>query len=253
MNVKDLQVDLSPISVSPASSQQKPQLFVDGLTLYGHRLFGLPPAEPTYICNWDIGVGAIVGECTAGFFRASISALKSFVFAFEDVENALPVPLGHIAVVHDVTFVRINIKSMQVWLHMDGGPLAFRVTSGQVVFVLNDLVDERHSERISLSVPDLTMACVDVKQDTGESETRGYMGTSLRMTIFGRKESFSKHRSSQMKHIRESDFRTGRAKFLIRNSFEGIGAREGSPYREDTEQEEPTLPLPGLPTPIHGM
>jgi hypothetical protein len=73
------------------------------------------------------------------------------------------------------------------------------------------------------------------------------------MTVFGRKRNFSKHRSSQMKHIRESDFRTGRAKFLIRDSFEGIEDRRSTSFDEGAEREEATLPLPGLPTPIHGM
>ncbi|PWW75090.1 hypothetical protein C7212DRAFT_297830 [Tuber magnatum] len=249
----DLQLDLSPISASVTSSPHTSQLFVDGLTIYGHRLFGLPPTEPTYICNWDINVGSVVGECTTEFLHTTVSALKAFIFAFEDIENALPVPPGHIVVIHDVTFVRLNVRAMQIWLHLDNSQLAFRITSGEIAFVLNDLADEKHSERISLSLPDLSMACIDVRQDTGEAETRGYLDTSLKMTIFERKKEFSKHRSSQMKHVRESDYRTGRANFLLRDDFEGIGSRGSSLYNEDMDQTEPTLPLPGLPTPIHGM
>ena len=249
----DLQLDLSPISASVTSSSHTPQIFVDGLTIYGHRLFGLPPTEPTYICNWDIGIGLVVGECTTEFFHTTVSALRAFIFAFEDIENALPVPLGHVAVIHDVTFARLNVKAMRIWLHLDDGPLAFRITSGEMAFVLNDFASEKHSERMSLSLPDLTMACVDVRQDAGEAETRGYLETSLKMTIFGRKKEFSKNRSSQMMHVRGSDYRTGRANFLLRDDFEGVGSRGSSLYNEDMDQTEPTLPLPGLPTPIHGM
>ncbi|CAZ86039.1 unnamed protein product [Tuber melanosporum] len=249
----DLQLDLSPISASLTSSSHTSQLFVDGLTIYGHRLFGLPPTEPTYICNWDIGVGSVAGECTTEFLHTTLSALKAFIFAFEDIENALPIPLRNIVIIHDVSFVRLNVKAMQIWLHLDDDPLAFRITSGEISLILNDLADEKNSERISLSLPDLTMACVDIRQDAGEAETRGYLETSLKMTAFGRKKEFSKHRSSQMKHVRESDYRTGRANFLSRDDFEGIGSRRSSLYNEDMDQTEPTLPLPGLPTPIHGM
>lgn len=194
-----------------------------------------------------------MGECTAEFFHTTVSALRAFVFAFEDIENALPVPLGHVAVIHDVTFVRLNVKAMRIWLHLDDGPLAFRITSGELAFVLNDLASEKHSEWMSLSLPDLTMACVDVRQDAGEAETRGYLETSLKMTIFGRKKEFSKNRSSQMMHVRDSDYRTGRANFLLSDDFEDAGSRGSSLYNEDMDQTEPTLPLPGLPTPIHGM
>lgn len=252
----DLQVNFSPISASLTSTPNNPQVFIDGLTIYGHRLFGLPPTEPTYVCNWDITLGTITGECTPEFLPTSICALQAFVFSFEDKENALPVPHSDALIIHDVTFVKVSVKAIKLWLRVDG-PSAIRITSGEILFILNDLADEKHSERISLSMPDMTIACVDVDFGSRElvqtMETSGYLGTSLKMTVFGRKKDFSKHRRLQMKHVRESDFRTGRARFLIREDFEAGGSRVSSMYNENLDPDPPSLPLPGLPEPLYGM
>lgn len=43
-------------SATPMSALSNTQLFVDGLNIAGNRLFGLPPTEPTYICNWDLSL-----------------------------------------------------------------------------------------------------------------------------------------------------------------------------------------------------
>ena len=73
----DLALLLSPIAFSigseddplatPVSTASASELFIDGLAVYGHRVFGLPPTEPTYVCNWDFTVGAITGECSTDF------------------------------------------------------------------------------------------------------------------------------------------------------------------------------------------
>lgn len=84
-------------------------------------------------------------------------------------------------------------------------------------------------------------------------ETSGYLGMSLKMTVFERKKDFSRARKLQMKHVRESDFRTGRAKFLIKEDFETHGSQASSMYNQDLDPEPASLPLPGLPEPIYGM
>ncbi|KAK3076878.1 hypothetical protein LTS18_011751, partial [Coniosporium uncinatum] len=108
----DLQLDMSPISISigkmkgkkdhaPKFASGQPQLFIDSVRLYGMRLFGLPPAEPSYAENWDVDVGTITGDCSDDFLPTLISGVQSLAFTFVDAENALP--LLHPVAIYDTT------------------------------------------------------------------------------------------------------------------------------------------------------
>ncbi|KAA8910540.1 hypothetical protein FN846DRAFT_938964 [Sphaerosporella brunnea] len=237
----DLQVDVAPISVFLGGSNSPlPEMFVDGLTIFGHRLFGLPPAEPTYVCNWDLNVGDVTGEASPEFLQTAIFAIDSFVFSFKDVENALP-GLA-LAIIHDVTFVRLNVGSIRLWLEMHSSSV-FRLAADEVSFVLNDLADEIHSDRITLKIPGLNVACMDRQRRDGWN-TKGYLGTNVDVTVLGRKNNASVLRRLQQKHVRDSDYRTGRANFLLANEdYESTGS---SIHRD---LKSASMALPALPSP----
>lgn len=231
-------MDLAPISAFLGGSYSKlPEIFVDGLTIFGHRLFGLPPLEPTYVCNWDLSVGSVAGECSLAFLQTLIFGVKAFAFSVRDVENALPLSVE--SIIHDVTFVRLAVADVRLWLHTDG-PTVFRLATDGVSFVLNDLADNIHSERISLRIPGLNVSVMDL-QSQGAWRTRAYLETELSVTMLNRKHHATNARLLQQKHIRDSDHRTGRAAFLL--SDEG-GARDGSIRAKPAAIASPGLPLP---------
>jgi hypothetical protein len=240
-----LQVDLAPISAFlGGSTSPLPEVFIDGITIFGHRLFGLPPAEPTYVCNWDLTVGDVAGEFSLEFLQTAIFAIDSFAFGFKDVENALP---GLAAIIiHDVTFMRLKVGSIRLWLEMHSSSV-FRLAANEVSFVLNDLADEVHSDRITLKIPGLNVACMDHRR-RDEWCTKGYLGTDIDVTVFGRKNNASVARRLQQRHIRESDNRTGRANFLLAN--DDLESRSSS-LLEDLKPA--SMALPGLPPPRYGM
>ncbi len=95
---------------TPISASSSTQLFIDGIHIYGSRLFGLPPTEPTYLCNWDINVGAITGERTVDFLTALKTGGSAFGFTFDDDENAL-VTFSSV-IFYDVTFLRAFVESV---------------------------------------------------------------------------------------------------------------------------------------------
>ncbi|RYP41788.1 hypothetical protein DL767_000804 [Monosporascus sp. MG133] len=170
----DLDLCLSPLSLSlgndggdaatPVSAAPRTQLFVDGLTIYGHRLFGLPPIEPTYLCNWDLSVGAVTGECSADFLMALVRGGKAFGFSLDDDENAL-VTYSSI-VVYDVTFIRAFVQSVRVWLHVEEA--AFLFSTGSIDVNYNDWARTHYSRRADISVPDLEIACTAQRESIGQ-------------------------------------------------------------------------------------
>ncbi|OAA56630.1 fermentation associated protein [Niveomyces insectorum RCEF 264] len=232
---------------SPIGAASSTQLFVDGLHVYGSRLFGLPPTDPTYVCNWDLSVGAVTGECTAGFLSALMNGGKAFGFTFDDDENAL-VPY-HAIVMYDVTFLRVNVKSLSIWLHVDEA--AFLLSLGNGVDVnYNDWARMHYSKRANISIPDLQVSCMNAESAMRHKsrpqvpvETDAFLKTGLSVAIIGRKFNFTNERRLQQELLRREDQRTQRAGFLLLPGFSVDG------FVPD-HVDPPAQPVPPLPLPI---
>lgn len=227
----DIEVFFSPVEAAleklePDGSRtvSAPQLFIDGLRIYGHRLFGLPPNEPTYVCNWDFEIGEVAGECTPDFLRCAALSLKSVGFSFDDEENALP-PL-HPIILHDVTFLRASVHSINVWTLVDNA--AFLISSSELRLDYNDWAGERFSDRLNLSIPDLVFAAVDqnsalrCRESADPAKTYAYFQTSLNVTMIERKYDFLACRALQQQHIRLHDQRSNRTPWLLRPRDQSI-------------------------------
>ncbi|ORY62930.1 uncharacterized protein BCR38DRAFT_217683 [Pseudomassariella vexata] len=225
----DLDMSLSPLSLSlgseddgassPMSATSSTQMYIDGLGVYGHRLFGLPPTEPTYMCNWDLSVGTVTGECTADFLNAIINGGKAFGFSLDDDENAL-IPYSSI-VVYDVTFLRLSIQSIQLWLHVEEA--AFLLSTGAIDVNYNDWARTHYSKRANIKVPDLQIACVNSESAArhhkmrlhSHVETDAILRTSIHFALIGRKYDFCNERRLQQELVRHEDQRTRRTDFLL--------------------------------------
>ncbi|KAK2807866.1 hypothetical protein FQN50_005255 [Emmonsiellopsis sp. PD_5] len=254
----DLETSFSPLEMVTVSTSSDgshvsshPQLFVDGLSIYGHRLFGLPPTEPTYVCNWDFRVGQIGGECSPTFLKLATSAVRFVGFSFDDEENALP-PI-HPIVLHDVTFLRAKINSIKLWVLVDEAALL--LSSGILDIDFNDWAGSSFSERLNVILPDLVLAAVDRKAATRLRDpshqtvpTYAYFQTSLAFRMVERKTDFLATRAFQQEHIRIHDKRSNRTPWLLHNdenrppsSIIDLGHAKLNP---------PAMVIPPMPEPI---
>ena len=207
---------------TPGSDTSSTQLFVDGVHISGNRLFGLPPTEPTYVCNWDFAVGAITGECNTDFFSRLAGGARAFGFSFDDDENALP-SISEV-ILHDVTFLRASVESIRIWLRMDTS--AFLLSSGKIKVGFNDWAGSHYSTKLNLQVPDLRLSCVDVESALRHRsravqpvETHAIIETSLSLGMIQRKFRFAEDRQLQQEHIKRQDQRTHRADFLLHHEL----------------------------------
>lgn len=223
----DMELVLTPLSLSfgkskdgsktPDSATSSTQLFVDGLTVYGHRLFGLPPIEPTYLCNWDIAVGAISGECSTEFLSTLMHTGKAFGFTFDDDENAL-IPASAV-VMYDVTFLRVTVHSVALWLHVEEA--AFQLSTGEISVNYNDWARSHYSKRANIRIPDVKLSCVN-SESAARSQSRSHQAvetdllvqTSIHLATIGRKYDFAHERKLQQELVRREDLRTQRTGFL---------------------------------------
>ncbi|KAK7927037.1 hypothetical protein PG985_004035 [Apiospora marii] len=253
----DLDLVIPPLSLSmgseedgatsPLSTTSSTQMFIDGVEVYGHRLFGLPPTEPTYLCNWDISLGTITGECTTDFLSILANAGKAFGFSLDDDENAL-IPASSI-VVYDVTFLRVCVQSIQLWLHVEEAAFMFSTDSIDVNF--NDWARTHYSKRADIKIPSLEIACVNSESASRHKsrlysrvETDALVRTSIQLSIIGRKYGFSEERRLQQELIRREDQRTHRTDFLI---LSGLLAPEPPDPVDPPAQSVPTVPQPMTP------
>ena len=251
----DLEVVLSALAFSqgseedgtatPMSANSSTQLYVDGVNVIGNRLFGLPPTEPTYVCNWDFSIGALSGECTADFFNHLIGGARAFAFSFDDDENALP-SISEV-VLHDVTFLRASVESVKVWLHIEEA--AFLMSTGKIFVSFNDWASLHFSKKLNLQIPDLNLACVDAESASRHRsrtqhcvETHGLIQTTLSFAMIERKLGFVEDRQLQQEHIKRHDQRTHRAEFLLHTN-----------YLDDsmlTTVDPPAMCVPTMPQPL---
>ncbi|ROW05784.1 hypothetical protein VMCG_05244 [Cytospora schulzeri] len=224
----DLDLVLSPLHLSlahgdsgretPMSATTTTQLFIDGVNVYGHRVFGLPPTEPTYLCNWDLSVGAVSGECTADFLTALMRGGKAFGLSLDDDENALI--SNSSLVMYDVTFLRVFVQSVRLWLHVDEA--AFLFSTGSIDVNFNDWARSHYSKRANIKIPDIQLSCVNAESASRQRsrshdavETDLMVRTSVHLATVSRKFDFTNQRQLQQELVRREDQRTYRTPFLV--------------------------------------
>ncbi|KAI1373674.1 hypothetical protein F4677DRAFT_214672 [Hypoxylon crocopeplum] len=252
----DLDFCLSPLSLSlgdedegttsPMSAVSSTQMFIDGVNIYGHRLFGLPPSEPTYLCNWDLKTGSITGDCSTDFLTTLVRGGRAFGFCLDDDENAL-IPYSSV-VMYDVTFLRVFVESVQVWVHVDEA--AFLFSTGTIDVHFNDWAGTHYSKRADVNVPDLEIACVNSEsaarhksRHRSRVDTDVFLRTSVHFALIGRKYDFAQERQLQQELVRRHDQRTHRTDFLL---LPGL-LDEFAPDPVDIPaQSLPSVPQPAL-------
>ncbi|CAI4210634.1 unnamed protein product [Parascedosporium putredinis] len=196
-----------PESTVALNSQPPPQGSNDMDVILSVRIddprllaFGLPPVEPTYLCIWDLAVGAITGECTAEFLTALARGGKAFIFGFDDEENAL-VPYSSL-IFHDVTFIRVQVEPVRVWLHVDEAAFLFSTDAIDVDF--NDWARSHYSKRANITIPNVQIACLDSEtaarhksRSRHEIAPEALLKTSVQVAMIGRVFEFSRERKLQ--------------------------------------------------------
>ncbi len=256
----DLAITFSPIAIShtslpePRQPDLEPysctQLFVDGFEVFGHRLFGLPPTEPTYVCNWDFDIGYVRGEVSIGFLHCLSVALRCFTLSFDDAENALP-PLNP-PVIQDVTFLRARVRPILIGLRID--QTAFLLSTQEVKVEYNDRAGSQFSDRLYVLVPDLALSVMDAHGVTVDrspqksvANTQAYVKLSLEMSKVKRKPDCSTGRYLQQNHIALHDSRTRRVPWLVLEQDES-GA--SGVLNRSTKSRPPAMTFPSMPVPV---
>lgn len=262
----DLQTDVSPIAISLSglhgqgdAESSRPQLLIDFATITGHRLFGLPPTEPCYAETWNVEIGKISGDCSLVFVENLAKAGRSFVFAFGDMENALP--FEKTAPISSVMFLTLNVGSACLWIN--GDLTATRICADPIKLSQNDRASSLFSGRMSLILPNLTLTCVEadavsrhrLRRDEEPAQCMAFIQTSVDLNMVSRKANSRNEYLRQQQHVREQDARTRRAQFLLDEKTDGRTGHDDGDNDDNDEEggsppDPPAIPLSGLPEPL---
>ncbi|KAI9707023.1 MAG: hypothetical protein M1820_004611 [Bogoriella megaspora] len=258
----DMMLDTSPLGIalgstgpgvgSPDEDTSGTQIFFDSVHMNGHRLFGLPPNEPAYMNTWDLALGAITGECSSQFLSTLVRAGKAIAFTLPDAENAMPI--AHPTIIHDVTFLKVRTQVFKLWLHV--GQDAFLVSADPIDVDFNDWAGRLFSQRLTMLVPKLSLACVDARAASrhrtkqGEKqtvETYAFVETNVQFNMVKQNFQFSSDREKQQNHISLHDQKTQRTKFLLED---GRRHDESTALPMGLGIDPPAMPFPPVPTPV---
>ena len=223
----ELMVDSSPLQFLCCSRDFKassssfilsePQITIDSVNVYGHRLFGLPPSEPAYVSNWDIDAGDILGECSSTFLAKTAQAVQALIVTITDEENGLPIPQS--APLYDTTYVRWNSGIIRLWLKV--AEEAFLLSSKDISGSFNDFASQHSSQTLRLSAPEIALACVQLPSNRINLEslhsknTFAYLKTAVSVQMIQRAADFAIVRRGQQDHIAKHDAHTGRSSFMV--------------------------------------
>ncbi|KAK9359548.1 hypothetical protein V1504DRAFT_476891 [Lipomyces starkeyi] len=221
----------------------KPELFIDGISVFGHRMFGLPPSEPTYICNWDFDLGIVFTEGTPKLYEGITDALSVFLFTFSDKENALIVTEPPL---YDATLLRMKMPSLRMLVHNEKSTL--ELITEEISVTLNDLGTDTYNSRIALKIPIISFLCRDRLQDAEASRVLAYLTTSLYVTNFDRKKNGKERLRLQQEHIRKHDHAFNRVPFFLMSELENDTTVELD--EKELAKIPITLPVTPMPPPL---
>jgi hypothetical protein len=170
----DLYVNISPITVSRDSNPNpqskegffriknardpKNYLYIDGLNVTGHRLFGPLPDCSTYVCHWEFDIGEITGEIKPSFLLGLACFSQSFAYNLIDEDNAVPQEMES-KDLPDVTFLKLFVKGVDVCLMSLNSATNICLGEG-ILLEFDNLINVKYSQRISIKIPSILTRCL---------------------------------------------------------------------------------------------
>uniref|UniRef100_A0A060TBT7 ARAD1D34562p n=1 Tax=Blastobotrys adeninivorans TaxID=409370 RepID=A0A060TBT7_BLAAD len=242
----DLQMDITPargvyashvntdtildLAKSPITGSS--DLFIDGIVIHGHRIFGLPPTEPTYFCRWDIDIGDVNIDSSFPFLDGFNRAIDCLIFSFKDNENSMLLPEPPL---FDLLYLTVNISA--IYLAVSAENVLLKLDAYPFKLDLNDLSNERYSKRLNLCIP-----TIDGSLLLQDIETAS-LNTSLRVTDFVQSRHAAHRYESQQKHLNLHDAPFQRSPFFIQSEY--------VEHFSSAKLIRPSMSLPPVPPPLN--
>ncbi|KAG0375991.1 hypothetical protein BGX24_008415 [Mortierella sp. AD032] len=246
----DMDVNISPLTWSrqvakkPGKIGAKPSrsdqnyLYIDGISVYAHRLFGPLPKTTTYVANWKLDIGSIYGQIKPSFLLGVTSFAKAFAYNLKDGDNAFPLEYATVTP-PDITFVDLTVKEVDVSIWGEDVVSQILLRDGVIVH-FDDVINERYLGRVVLKLQSLlirSMALTEANKDshTGETDPMHHdqapwveiasLNCAFDITVYTGSGDWRIRREKQQNFVREQDRETLRCPYIY--TRKGYGSEQG--------------------------
>lgn len=211
------------------------------LTIHGHRMYGLPPTEPTYFCQWGIDVNSLQVCSDTEFAKGFFTLFSGIAFGYSNLENTL---LYDVVTPDDMTSVTVRAHEITFVINDHHSNLQAAISVPTVTFTSIDFENEKYSQRVDLKIPSVSIELCSLSSGDA-SESLFSLNSKLYFTTFVQRKDFAEHREKQRDYIALNDSPFYRCSFLL-----PCYLQESPLYRELLGSISPSSSLPPLPLPL---
>ncbi|CCH44364.1 hypothetical protein BN7_3927 [Wickerhamomyces ciferrii] len=212
-------------------------IFVDGLAIHGHRMFGLPPDEIKYFCKWDLEPGNVEFCGKAQALEGLMSSLVKLGFGYKNLENSLLIDEPEI---NDTTSVSLIAPKIAIQLEDPDIESIVNIELSKVNFFFIDITNPRYTERISADIENIFINVQDKMTNKASFEAQ----TSLRFTNFTQIKDFYNQRAKHDTHTALQDGPFHRVPFFLKEELRDYE------YNSSFGSITPSYSIPDCPAPL---
>lgn len=214
---------------------------LETLTIHGHRMYGLPPTEPTYFCQWGIDIDGLNINSSAEFVKGFFTSFGNIGFGYCNVENVL---LYDVETPDDMTSVTVRSRDLIIEINDESSKCRAVLEIPNFIFTSIDFENEKYSQRLDVNIP-IFRAKAHVIEEQGGEIVLFELTTKIKATNFIRNKNFVSHRRKQQDYITLNDSPFNRCPFLL-----PCYLQESYLYKELLGSIYPSSSLPPLPLPF---
>ncbi|KAF8664381.1 hypothetical protein AX16_000752 [Volvariella volvacea WC 439] len=217
-------------------------IYIDGIDITAHRLFGPQPRTATYLCIWEVHVGSIRSALSAPEAGLLLAAADAFQLNYVDSVNApaeeyLP-PLDP-----DVTFLKVSLDKLNIMWRAGCAVLMFSMPQG-LNLESSDLGGQFYKKVTTLRIPSMsTQVLLTASPERKPWLEAAAFKTDVFMDIYVAPQDWREKSAAQLRFIEEQDRLTSRARRLITSL-----TRHGRtpPARRSAHENGLYIPQPAL-------
>ncbi|KAL4251310.1 hypothetical protein ABKN59_005668 [Abortiporus biennis] len=200
-------------STGASEWNEKETFVIDGLDITAHRLFGAQPHTTTYVCIWEIHVGAVKAVLSAAEARILLAASTAFKLNFSDPLNS-PAAEYALPADPDVTFVKIALDALNVVWNAGDASAELSLNHG-LRLDSNDWPGKYHKKVTSLRVPDISAKLLLASQTAHNTWFEAVaFEADANIDIYSAPPRWREKARIQREFVEHHDVMTGRVKFL---------------------------------------